>query len=101
MTTTVNFSFSQTLPTSHPLFEIGLDFYGIAQLQHEGDIEHHCIIDSVFVKTFEQDYSQGKQLPITQVDRQNEASGEMGKFLGMCRDAARKEYNSLIKSTEQ
>jgi hypothetical protein len=96
----VNFSFTQILPTNHPMFEIGLNFYGIAQLQYEGDIEHHCIIDSVFVKTYDQDYLQGKQLPITQIDRQNEATGEMAAFLGICREAARKEYNSLIKITE-
>lgn len=101
MTTTVNFSFSQNIATCHPLFEIGLDFYGIAQLQYEGDIEHHCIIDSVFVKTFDQNYSQGKPIPVTQLDRQNEEVGEMGKFLDLCRDAARKEYNSIIKTTEQ
>ena len=94
MTTTINYSFTKTIPTNHPMFEIDIEFYGLAQIQMEGDVERHCIIDSAFVKTIDQDYSQGKQLPITQLDKQNEASGEMSRFLALCREAARKEYHA-------
>lgn len=97
MTTTVNFSFPQILPTAHPLHHFEIEFYGLAQISYEDDIERHCIINTVFVKTIGQDYSQGDRLPITQLDKQNEATGETARFLDLCREAARKEYHALDK----
>ena len=100
MTTTVNFSFPQTIPTNHPMFELEIEFYGLAQIYYENDLERQCVVDSVFVKTIDQDYSQGKQVPITQLDKQSEATGEMSRFLALCREAARKEYHAT-KAVEQ
>jgi len=97
MTTTVNFSFKQTVPTNHPFHELEIEFYGLAQLAYENDIERHCVINSVFVKKQFEDYSQGEQLPITQLDKQNEATGQMSRFLALCREAARKEYHAANK----
>jgi hypothetical protein len=97
MTTTVNFSFPQIIPTDHPLHEREIEFYGLAQIAYENDIERHCIINTVFVKTVDQTYLQGEQLPVTQLDKQNEATGEMARFLDLCREAARKEYHAANK----
>jgi hypothetical protein len=88
MATEVRFSFIHEIQTAHPLLLLQAEFYGTA-LIGEGECDN-IIIKEVFVKDSFQPYQDSQRLAVTEMESQNMEGGEMGKFLGMCRDAARK-----------
>ena len=87
MATEVRFSFIQEIQTAHPLLLLQAEFYGTA-LIGEGEYDD-IIIKEVFVKDSFQPYQDNQRLAVTEMDGQNMEGGEMGRFLGMCREAAR------------
>ena len=82
------FSFYIDIPTVHPLLILQTEFHGTAYLNESGEV----IIKEVFVKDAFQPYAGNQQLAVTVQEKQNMEGGEMGRFLGMCREAARKEF---------
>ena len=75
----VNFSFSQTLQTIHPNQEITIIFAGEALVTPSEEVQIYGVSLN------------GEPLPIPAgYEAQNLATGEMGAFLGRCREAARK-----------
>ena len=86
----VNFSFQQVLPTAYPGFEITLDFSGVAIVTCE-----NVRIMNVFADT----EMGGWDFDIPNAyEAQNLATGQMGKFLGMCREAARNAAYKIQKA---
>ena len=81
----VNFSFQQTLQTAHPSKEIEIVFAGEALVTGNEDVQ--------ICRVFADKNMGGIPLEIPKgYEAQNLASGEMGNFLGKCREAARNAY---------
>lgn len=90
MSNEVRFSFIQEIPTHHPMLLLQAEFYGTAWVtENEG-----VVIKEVFVKDAFKPYEDNQRLAITVAESQNLEGGEMGRFLGLCREAARKEKYS-------
>lgn len=85
----VNFTIQQILQTLHPNQEICIYFKGTAFVT---DTEQVRII-SVSLN------DEPLPIPAGYTD-QNLATGEMGAFLGKCREAARKEYKKALEPAE-
>lgn len=89
----VNFAFSQNLTTAYPGLQIAFTFAGEALVNG----------DSVQIyRVFSDKNMGGHPLTIPSgYDAQNLAIGDMGRFLGECRDAARKAAYKLEKERKE
>jgi hypothetical protein len=94
----VNFSFIQEIKTAHPLHILQCEFFGTADIAD--DFEQTVTILNVSVKDSFKPYTDFKQLAITQIDKQDEETGDMARFLALCREAARKELHAQHKAAQ-
>ena len=81
----VNFSFSQTLQTAHPDKQVEIIFSGEALVTELEEVQIYRVYDTDPVYGMFLDIPNGYLA-------QNLATGEMGEFLGKCREAARNAY---------
>ena len=88
----VNFSFQQVLSTYHPDLETTIAFHGAAII-----IDDDVLIASVCSTLCFPDSP--LRLPAG-YEAQNLATGQMGEFLGMCREAARKAAYKIQKAEQ-
>ena len=89
----VNFSFSQTLQTAHPDKQVEIIFSGEALVTELEEVQIYRVYDTDPV------YGMFLDIPKGYLS-QNLATGEMGEFLGKCREAARKEYKKALEPAE-
>ena len=84
---TVSFQFTQILQTHYPGLEITVVFSGEALVKGE-EVQIYSVHDNHSIECRYLDIPKG-------YESQNQATGEMGFFLGMCRDAARQAAHEL------
>ena len=89
----VNFSFPQILPTAYPDLEITIVFAGKAIVTGGGAVH--------VLRVLSPEHASAPPLRIPDgYESQNLATGQMGYFLSMCREAARKAAYKIQKAEE-